>query len=151
MIVVRVLRGIQSHFPNRVAEWFLSVALLNWGLILLGTSSDIFTVYNTYAGLARLATEFTWGILATSIGLLRLTALVINGTFYDTWYSAYSPHVRGMTSFFSCFFWTQIVLSHIVIIPLSPAIAIYATFLFMDVWCMNIAWKEAGKNDSKGG
>ena len=148
MVIIRVLKGIQHHFPTRIAEWFLAVALLNWGLILLGYPT-VFTTFPSYAGLAFFANEYVWGIAAFIVGIGRLFALAINGTFSGTLYSNYSPHIRGFIAFLSCFFWSQIVMSYLLIFPLNPAIAIYSTLLMMDLWSMAASWSDAGKSDKE--
>ena len=148
MIIVRMIKGIKTHFPSRIAEWFLSVALINWGLILMRTE-EVFTKYKTFTGLQNIADESTWAIFAFIVGLIRLVALAINGTFYGTWYSRFSPHIRGVMSFLSCFCWVQITYSFLIITPLSPSVAIYATLVVVDMFCMATAWTEAGRNDKQ--
>jgi hypothetical protein len=39
------------------------------------------------------------------IGLVRLLALIVNGTFADSIYARWSPHVRGVCAFLSCGIW----------------------------------------------
>ncbi|WP_139267612.1 MULTISPECIES: hypothetical protein [unclassified Beijerinckia] len=65
---------------------------------------------------ALLSTDFI------ALGILRLLALVINGTFADTWYGRWTHHVRGFLALYSLYVWTTIdsrLLLPIIIIEFS--------------------------------
>lgn len=60
--------------------------------------------------LGSVAAEDVWGWSCLVFGCGRILALIINGTFADTYYSRFSPHVRGAFAFLSCFFWATITI-----------------------------------------
>lgn len=138
MLIVKVAQGIKSHLPARAAEWALGAILFNWGWILLLPRETMGR--QAYELMLAIAPEPAWGIGCLVIGAIRLIALVINGTFADTAYSRFSPHVRTAMSGLSCFFWLQIVLSF-ALAPPGTGIAVYPVLLVLDLYS---AYRAAG-------
>lgn len=138
MLIVRVVRGIHAHLPARAAEWALGAILFNWGWILLLPGQTFGR--EAYDLMVAIAPEPIWGIACLVIGATRLIALVINGTFADTAYSRFSPHVRTAMSGLSCFFWLQIVLSF-ALAPPGTGLAVYPVLLVLDLYS---AYRAAG-------
>lgn len=117
MIIARLYRGVSSHFPARASEWALAAILFLWGLNAMFTP-DYFN-RPLWLPLREMLPEelvllpppLFWGGGALLVAVLRLGALIVNGTFADTAWSRFSPHVRMLMSVLSCFFWTTQVLS----------------------------------------
>jgi hypothetical protein len=146
MVILRVISGVKKHFRIRVSEWALATATLLWGSILLGPS-DTFGSSKAYTAMASLAGENIWGMGAVIIGGLRLTALLINGSFGETWYGTFSPHIRAICSFANCFLWFEIIIglmgSNIIVL----GFAIYPVMLFLDIWNVMQATTDAALTD----
>lgn len=144
MLIVKVLRGIQSHLPARASEWALGAILFNWGWILL-LPRETFS-REAYALMLAVMPENAWGAGCLLLGAVRLLALVVNGTFASTAYSRFSPHVRTGMSVLSCFFWLQIVLSF-ALAPAGTGMAVYPVLLVLDLYCAYRASRDAQHSD----
>jgi predicted signal transduction protein with EAL and GGDEF domain len=125
MIVFRIMTGVGAHFVPRITEWIMSFVLLGWGMALL-QEGDIFTRSPVWAVMAATMREDSWGWAAVIVSLLRVTALFINGTFKDHWFSKYSPHIRAITSAISCQFWMQVVVGIVATGYNSTGIPVYS-------------------------
>lgn len=132
MIIVRIVRGVTDHFHARSSEWQLSFSAVIWGVVV-ALPGEVFTSV-AWEPLARWGSETSWGSAAVVIGGLRLVALIINGTFADTWYGRYSPHVRATMAFLTCFLWATLSLGLISSGALSTAFAAYPVFFCFDAW-----------------
>lgn len=144
MLIVKVVRGIQTHLPARAAEWALAAILFNWGWILLLPKETFGR--EAYALMLAIMPESSWGVACLVIGAVRLVALVINGTFANTAYSRYSPHVRATMAGLSCFFWLQIVLSF-ALAPVGTGMAVYPVLMVLDLYCVYRAAGDAKHSD----
>lgn len=144
MIIVRMARGITEHFPARASEWHFSILLIGLGHLFFQYPA-LFDASLSYGGLARLADETIWGAVCVAVGLLRLTALVINGTFAGTWYGRWSPHVRGVCAFLSCGVWFPIFAGFLV--SERPLIVTYLAGVVLSLDGYNIwrVWADAGR------
>lgn len=143
-MILRVYKGIHEHFPARRSEWVLAGIMTAWGWILLGPT-DTFGRSPGWAQMAAMASEHTWGWAAAAIGIFRFAALVINGTFADTWYGRWSPHVRALASFLACFLWLQIAIGLYASWP--PGLAAYTGLLVLDFMNIVAAMSDAAKMD----
>ena len=144
MIVVRVARGISDHFPARASEWGFAGLLIGLGYVFAG-SPDLFDASRSYSGLARLADETVWGSACIAIGVVRLLALVINGTFAESWYGRWSPHVRGVCAFLSCGIWFPLWAGFIAIDG-APIVKLFTfTVLLIDAYNIRRVWSDAGR------
>ena len=107
-LIMKTVDGVRKHFPARAGEWFCAFVLTDWG-IRVAMPDQMFATSISFRQMETLFTEHTWGIAATMIGLTRIIALIINGTFSnDLWYSRRSPHIRTAMAFLSVFIWTTI-------------------------------------------
>lgn len=138
----RIVTGVRSHFEARVTEWIMGFATVNYGIGLVG-SNDAWTNSLAWAGMLRYMPENAWGWFCILAGTARLVALALNGTFADTVYSRYSPHVRGITAFASAVFWFMVIMS--VSAVASSGSRIYPLPLALEVWCLHRAWVDAGR------
>ncbi|MGO4287491.1 hypothetical protein [Bosea sp. TAB14] len=91
--------------------------------------------------------ESTWGWFAIAIGVFRLLALVVNGTFSGTWYGRWSPHVRALASFLSCFLWLQITFGLLASDAATTGLAVYPGLLVLDAMNIVAATKDAASMD----
>lgn len=132
-LILRVAHGVHHHFPKRVVEWGLSTILINWGMILVRDGATI-KPDGALAGLLRLASEDIWGIAAISVGVMRLVALIINGSFYKTPLVKYAPYGRLIGSFASCFIWMQVTLALLKYDDVALGLSIYPVFLAWDMF-----------------
>ena len=143
MIILRIADGIYEHFPARVSEWIMTCAILGWSAVLAAdpltfSTSPSFSVLATYAG------ETGWSFICLAVGLLRLSALIVNGTFRTF---RYSPHLRGVASVIACVFWGQIALGVFVAWWLGGSgtgVIAYSTFMVIELWNLFRAWADVG-------
>ena len=144
-LVVRIVRGVGDHFTARASEWALGAILIGWGYIL---SLPRETFHDeTFEMMARLAPEWLWALAAILAGTFRILALLVNGTFQDTGYSRWSPHVRAGMALVSCFFWLQIALSFLVGNPTGQGLAVYPILLALDFFNAYRASRDAWLSD----
>lgn len=149
MIIVRVATGIREHFPQRVSEWLMTAAILGWAAVL-ASDAQTFEVSPSFAILAAYGSEARWAWVCFLVGMVRLTALVVNGTFRRF---RYSPHLRGAASFIACVFWGQIALG----VTLAwwdggsgTGVVAYSTFMALECWNLFRAWADVGASRKAG-
>lgn len=149
MIVLRVASGISEHFPQRVSEWIMTAAILGWASVL-GADPTTFETSPSFSVLAAYGTETNWSLVCLAVGMARLVALVINGTFRQF---QYSPHLRGAASFIACVFWGQISLG-VCLAWLSggsgTGVIAYSTFMALEMWNLFRAWADVGASRKAG-
>ncbi|TCR60924.1 hypothetical protein [Bosea sp. BK604] len=146
MVILRVYRGIHDHFPARRSEWVLAGIMVVWGWILFGPD-ETFARSVSWAQMAALAGEGTWAVWAIATGVFRFAALIVNGTFHDTWYGRWSPHVRMVASFLSCFLWLQITFGLLAAETTTTGLAVYPGLLVLDLMNVVAAASDAAKMD----
>jgi hypothetical protein len=130
---VRIVTGIQGHFPDRALEWGCAANIVWYGSKLVGPN-DAWANPDAWAYMLSLGlTENQWGWVFVLIGALRLLALIINGTFDGTWYSAMSPWVRAFTAGAGATAWFMVFLS--VSAVQTAGSGIYQFPLILDFWC----------------
>jgi len=145
MIVVRVMRGAGAHLPARASEWALGAIMFNWGWILL-LPRDQYAASGAFDLLERIMPEVMLGMLCLALGAARLFALTINGTFTNSTYSRYSPHVRASVALLSCAVWLQISLSFVTA-PFGTGAAVYPVLLVLDLYSTFRAARDAKQAD----
>lgn len=145
-MMIRIVTGIHKHLPERVAEWALAIVLVRFGWTLL-QPGDTFALSPTFTDMANMASENVWGWGCFLIGVVRLLALIVNGTFWDTIYSRYSPHVRGITAVISIFAWTNICYGMWASGVNTTGLAVYPVLLVLDIWCVFHAFGDAKAAD----
>lgn len=142
----RILRGIRDHFAMRRSEWVLAIILVGIGLALepLRLPTSAVSRLGMFEGFIA-ERIWAWGCL--SIGLLRLLALAINGTFAQTWYGHWSPHVRGSLAFVSCYTWTAISIDMFSLEISTLGLLVYPGLLVLEITNVKEAWRDAGEVD----
>lgn len=155
-IYLRVSKGVRDHLYVRRSEWACAIILTWWGFALLSPGGT-FDISPTYSGLRRIASETAWGTVCATVGITRLLALVINGTFPGNWYSQYSLHVRSLTAYLTAIIFIMIALGILTAPapawPLSTALGTYAMLAWLDIATALGTGKEAGwqQKENRGG
>lgn len=145
MIVARVAKGIRAHWQIRATEW-----VMVWPAIGIGTALnfqfDMFDVSTSYTALERWATQETWASMVLICAMVRLVALVVNGTFRGF---QYSPHMRAFASVMGIGFWSQFCLGFLSSAVFnggawSGAVA-YSTFVLMELLNLYRSMSDVGR------
>ena len=131
-LAVRFYYGVVDHLRLRTISWIMSMNMIGFGLILLANPDAMSLPGRTvlYVDLLRWASERHWGMTCIAIGVFRLVALFINGTFPSF---PWSPYMRAFGSFLSCLFWFTIELGALQASELILAIDVYGIFLLFDI------------------
>lgn len=146
IVFLRVVRDIKAHFPARRSEWATASMMIGWGAIV-SMSFPIFQQSPAWGIMAKLASEDLWGAAAISVGLMRLIALILNGTFWQTWYGRWSPHVRAAGCGASALVWLAITLGLSASPYVTTGLPIYAGLFALDAVNAWGASREAGAMD----
>lgn len=106
---VNPMGKVWKHIANlvhlRFMELYVTMQLLLWGIILV-LPMDTFSTSITFRVLASVIKEETLGVLMIVLGVLRLTALLVNGMI-----PRFTPLVRIGGAFIGCFVWFFISVS----------------------------------------
>lgn len=125
---------------TKILEWLCSFQLIIWGLWLLYVS--------TFATVSALQIIFIpkdyvnlWAFTAITVGVLRATALYINGHWRKT------PIIRGITSIISATIWGQIALNFVIQTDgCSNIIPIYLSLMLADFYAAAVSGYDAASN-----
>lgn len=131
-----VILELKKHFPPRAIEWLIGVILVSWGITVILTPG-LFTQNHAYLGLLAMAPQERWGLYALGVGLVRVLALFINGSWTRT------PVIRLVCSFFSAFVWTQVFLGLLNSPVPTTAFAIFPWFIASDIYSAFRAGSDA--------
>ena len=140
-VILRLGAGVREHFRLRVSEWFTAALLLQFGWILY-FPPDVFSSSPGFRVLAEWANEETWGAGCIVVGLARLAALTINGTFRRF---RWSPLIRAVTSFASAYLWMQITLGIWYSGSGLTGVGTYRLVLFLEAWNFMRACLDTGR------
>lgn len=141
---LRVYHGVRHGFPGRWLEWVMGAFIIVWGARLLDSSNSFVTPSHAWDGLAHWAPDYVWGTAMILVGVLRILALLINGTFRDTLYSQYSPLVRAMSAGLCGSLWLFVELS-VASVGTQGSIT-YAVICIIDFSTSYHVMGEAGDN-----
>ena len=139
--ILRVVRGARHRFALRVPDWFSGSVILSFGLCLVHWPEMFVTFHAFYALLDEIGSAQTWGVVCVTIGVLRLIALTVNGTFPKF---RWSPHIRFVMAMASAFVWFQITLALIVSHMATTGLAVYPHLFLFDLYNVFLAASEAG-------
>ncbi|MCF6126083.1 hypothetical protein EN904_10600 [Mesorhizobium sp. M7A.F.Ca.CA.001.07.2.1] len=149
MIVLRIAGGIREHFGMRVTEWIMTGALFGWSGCL-AMDPLTFDRSPSMAIIATYGNEAFWANVCLMTALLRLGALIVNGTFKGF---RYSPHFRAGASIASCVFWGQIALGVLVAVLTADGsgtgVIVYLTFMTIEMWNLFRAWADVGASQRR--
>lgn len=102
MIILRTLaHGVWSHAGVRFTEWLGAAPLLGIGVVL-HLQPGVFATTASFATLAGWFTEAVWTNIILTVAILRLLALLINGSFRRF---RHSPTIRFSASCVAALFW----------------------------------------------
>ena len=130
MISVR----FKDTFRERLPEWISSFSLMGWGIILLSVS-PLNWQQEYFNLLDNIATQETWGLVAVSLGLLRIIALAVNGLWRPT------AHLRALGALGGVIVWMTIFVSYFNLDWNPPSMAIKAGMVVTDLIAL---WYAAG-------
>lgn len=125
--------SLKQHFPARWPEWFMAGMSFAWG-VYVTLHPDLFTndaTRQVLSGLALMAGNMPpaafWGLTTVILGLIRASALFINGAFSRT------PMIRLLMSFASAFVWTQVCIGLVKSGVPNTGLVVYAGLVVMDI------------------
>lgn len=128
-----LILSLKEHFPARLPEWFMSGMLFMWGGYLV-FHPEVFTQPATaqvMSGLAAMAgllpPAAMWGLTAVVVGMIRGSALFINGAYTRT------PLIRLITSFASAFVFTQVVIGLVKSGVANTGLPVYVGLVVLDI------------------
>jgi len=143
---LRLVRGAAHNFAIRVSDWFAASVMLSFGLLLLICGVTI-GHDRTFALLWQYAPPWVWGYVCVAIGVGRIAALVVNGTFPAF---RWSPTIRMWMALFSVFVWFQITLGMIIgNIGTTAIIAFFPNLFLFDLYNLFLAASEAGVSERR--
>lgn len=126
---------MQSQHQTRSVEWLLAFLMVAWGagLMLPGNTMEL----QHYRHLAALAPEPVWAAWSMSIGIARLAALYINGSW------SRSPLIRAGGAALGVIWW--LILGYLLYTgraggPLPAALMWYPVFCGFELYS---AWRGA--------
>lgn len=142
MIILRVARGVATHFVTRWGEWVKATAMVAMGLQILRPEA-LFDA-PIYRSMVALAGEDTWARMLIAIGGLRLLCLAINGTFHAYKLHTVTPLFRSALSFLSAGVWFALAWGYWSALSGGVGFIMAGALMFCDLGlCLNIA-REAG-------
>lgn len=133
-----LIKELQRHFPARLPEWTNAFTMFAWGAYIL-LHPGIFATNEMYQAFVEMAwvgedganrahvAENLWGLVTVSVGMLRASALFINGAYYRT------PAIRVVTSALSAFVWVQIVIGLWHFGQPSTGLVMYSSAVVLDL------------------
>ena len=135
----RLVRGAAQKFSIRVSDWFAATVMLSFALAILAWPQLLHTF--RYLVLLRIAPAYVWGPVCLMIGVGRIGALTVNGTFPSF---PWSPHLRLLMAGLSAFVWFQITLGVLVGCEPTVMVAIFPQLFVFDLYNLYLAAAEAG-------
>lgn len=107
MIVVRIAEGAWHHAGVRFSEWVGGVSLGLMGYMFL-IQPDIFVISPSFKVMAQWASQEAWANVLLAASLIRIIALVINGSI--PFFRPYSPTFRFTASWVAFMTWSAMAL-----------------------------------------
>ncbi|WP_386681801.1 hypothetical protein [Loktanella sp. R86503] len=101
---------------------------------VLSLQDDLFSVSPSFAQLSQWADQPVWACIVTVCAIIRVLALIVNGTFAGF---RYSPHIRAGASLVSMLFWSQFCLGFLIAAVSGEgawtAVPAYSTFVLAEL------------------
>lgn len=136
----RMLVGVGQHFQKRAAGWFLGVAMVCFATLLWKHPEMLDRPF--YGHLARLGSSGQLVVLCYAIGITRLIALFVNGSFRGL---KITPYLRAATAVASALIWLQFALAAVIDIHPSIGMIIYPMLTVFDCYNTGSAAMDIGK------
>jgi hypothetical protein len=130
MIMVR----FKDTFRERLPEWISSITLLMWGLMVLFEPATLWH-RDFFEAMATIASQTIWGLVATTVAIVKLLSLTVNGAWRPT------AHFRAIGAFSSIMIWATLLISFVALTWNPPTIALIAGVLLTDLFAL---WFAAG-------
>ncbi len=143
MIAFRVVSGVTQHFIMRLPEWGNAIVLMMFGMSLI-QPGELFD-RQAFSVMSHYASEGVWGWSLIGVSGIRITALVINGTFKRL--AAWSVRIRALAATLCCFAWFSLSLGLYLGDPALPGWRTYAVHLVIDVIMAIYLGGQAGRVD----
>ena len=135
------------HGNSRTVEYLLALLLVGWGATVACYSHTVLSGPTT-KNLLMVASAPTWAALALGVGLLRITALVINGAWQRT------PLLRFAGAAVGLMWWTTLGALYLDAImsgaPTFPNLSIYPIFVFFEAYSCFRCGQDANFQNSLG-
>ena len=133
---------IQHKFRQRLVEWAGAVQLMLLGWILM-QPDDSFGASTSFIAMGELFNEDTWAVILLMIGIIRLIALIINGSMESVtpWFRAI-----GAVFGFSCFAvitYSMLASKFLLGAPYTTGLAMYPVAASCEVAAMYLAFMDA--------
>ena len=129
-------------FRERIPEWITSIALIVWGMILLGETPALWDM-QYFSALSNIASQKTWASITIIAGVFRVIALGINGAWRPT------AHMRAIGALMGALVWAAIIISYLTLNWNPPAIAAKGALLALDISGLWFASGDAKLADIK--
>jgi hypothetical protein len=91
-----------AAYPDRLVEWLFASMMVAWGAWLLVPQWQTF-VWPQYDALRAIAPEPVWGVWSVAVGVVRMAALFINGSWRRT------PLLRLIGSSLGMIWWLVLI------------------------------------------
>lgn len=130
--------SVKHRFLPRKTEWIFGWILMIAGLVLLHPY-ETFDL-PSYILFKSLMTENVWGFVMAGVGGARLMGLWINGSMRNV-----TPWIRAASAGFSFFVWLGISLAFFFSGVIGWWIAIFPTFVVVEVMNVHHAMKDTGE------
>lgn len=136
MLFLQILRiPTPTHFRIRALEWGLTAVLITAGLTMFDSYSTL--DQPQFASIRRWGDDTFWGTIFLIVGLARLGALYVNGTWVP------SPWVRLLTATFSAIIWCLLTLGLFVEHNAYLMLSILPWFIVADIYSVGRAASDA--------
>lgn len=123
MLIVEMKR----HFQLRAIEWWSAGLMASWGAFV-SLVPGLFVENHSFHGLLAFAPQQIWGFVALVVGIVRLSALTVNGFWCRT------PAVRWATAMVSCLVWFLITAALVNAPILNPGVVVYGWLVVADIY-----------------
>lgn len=132
----------KDRFRERLPEWISSIALMFWGVILLGEAPELWD-REYFSVLSHIATQKIWSFACILVGTIRVISLAINGAWRPT------AHLRALGAGLGAILWAAILVSYMGLPWNPPSMSLYAAMIFTDVVALWFAAGDAKLSDIK--
>jgi len=138
--MISFISAARAHFKLRFAEWAVGLGLLAWG-VSLACAPGLFESSYLFNGMLKLGSQTQWMWIAIIVATLRLTFLIINGTWRR------SAHLRAIGSGLSALIWTAMWGSYLSLGAVIPALATLGILIALDIYSLWYATEDAAYSD----
>ena len=127
-----VLQNASAHFEIRASSWFMAWMTLGVGISMTANPTMLTGSINAaiyFRHMSELADQSIWRALFLIVGISRLMALTINGSFPAF---RWTPHIRFFMSCLSAMLWANVAYSVIGGLPTIGTV-VYPFLILVEV------------------